>query len=58
MRCALGLLRELRRDTGQDLIEYALLAAVMGVGCITVILELSRIREFFAAVGLALDSAL
>ena len=42
---------------GQDLIEYALLCAVLGIACITGILRLTRIREFFTTVGGALDGA-
>jgi len=49
--------RLVREDGGQDLIEYALLAALLGVACITGLLQLSRIREFFAMVGRALDAA-
>ena len=45
-------------ETGQDLIEYALLAALLGVACVTGILQLSRLREFFAAAGRALAAAL
>ena len=41
-------------DEGQDLIEYALLSALLAVACISAILQLSRIREFFAAAGAAL----
>jgi len=47
----------IRRDDGQDLIEYALLCSLLAVGCITGILNLTRILEFFAAVGVALDAA-
>jgi Flp pilus assembly pilin Flp len=50
--------RFLVEETGQDLIEYALLAALLGVACVTAILQLSRIREFFAAAGRALAAAL
>ena len=45
-------------EHGQDLIEYALLCAVLAVSCIFGMLQLSRIREFFAAAGLALDNAI
>ena len=55
MRCAFE--RLLREEDAQDLIEYALLSALLGVACITAILELTRIRQFFAAVGGALDTA-
>lgn len=45
-------------EQGQDLIEYALLSACLAMACITGILELSRIVEFFAAVGAVLDAAI
>lgn len=51
------LLRLLLQEDAQDLIEYALLSALLAVACITAILGLSEIREFFARVGAALDSA-
>ena len=38
-------------EDGQDLVEYALLCAVLAVSCITGILQLSRLREFFDSVG-------
>jgi len=47
-----------REEGAQDLIEYALLSAVLAVACITGILELTRIVEFFAAVGAVLDGAI
>lgn len=47
-----------RQDEGQDLIEYALLCALLAVGCITGILNLTRIVQFFAAVGAVLDGAI
>jgi Flp pilus assembly pilin Flp len=50
--------RLVQQDSGQDLIEYALLAALLGVACITGILQLTRIKEFFAAAGDALRSAI
>ncbi|HTH01406.1 MAG TPA: hypothetical protein VL882_14145 [Vicinamibacterales bacterium] len=50
--------RLFRDENGQDLIEYALLAALLAVACITGILQLSGIREFFAAAGQALRDAL
>lgn len=49
--------RLLREDGGQDLIEYALLCSLLAVACIGGILELSRIIEFFEAVGVALEAA-
>jgi len=45
-------------DGGQDLIEYALLSAVLGVACITALLGLSQMREFLARAGQALVDAL
>ena len=47
-----------RRDEGQDLIEYSLLSALLAVACIAGILNLTRIVEFFAASELALDNAI
>ena len=50
--------RLVREERAQDLIEYALLSALLALACIAGILELSRIVEFFAAVGVVLDSAI
>ena len=47
-----------RQDEGQDLIEYALLCALLAVACITGILNLTRILVFFARVGVVLDNAI
>ena len=47
-----------REERAQDLIEYALLSALLAVACITGILELSRVVEFFTAVGVVLDAAI
>ena len=47
-----------RQDDGQDLIEYALLCSLLAVACITGILNLTRIVEFFARVGVVLDNAI
>jgi Flp pilus assembly pilin Flp len=49
--------RLLEQENGQDLIEYALLAALLAIACITGILQLTRIEEFFAAAGAALRAA-
>ena len=49
-----ALFRLLREDQAQDLIEYALLCALLAMACITGILELTRIVNFFARVGVAL----
>jgi Flp pilus assembly pilin Flp len=46
-----------RQDEGQDLIEYGLLCALLGVACIAGILNLTRIVEFFERAGAALRSA-
>jgi len=53
-----SLKRLLRREDGQDLIEYALLCALLGVACIFGILELTRIVAFFEFVGAFLDGAI
>jgi Flp pilus assembly pilin Flp len=45
-------------DEGQDLIEYALLCALLAVACTTVLLNLSQMREFLAAAGAALRAAI
>jgi Flp pilus assembly pilin Flp len=50
--------RLVHEESGQDLIEYALLAALLGVACITGILQLTRIKDFFTAVGQALGAAI
>ena len=52
------LARFAREEEAQDLIEYALLCALLAVTCITGILQLTRILEFFAAVGAVLDGAI
>ena len=53
-----SLIRLIREERGQDLIEYALLSALLAVACITGILELTRILDFFAALGIALNNAI
>jgi Flp pilus assembly pilin Flp len=50
--------RLVREESAQDLIEYALLSALLAIACITGILQLTGIREFFAMVGRALADAL
>jgi Flp pilus assembly pilin Flp len=50
--------RLVREETAQDLIEYALLAALLAIACITGILQLTGIREFFVTVGQALRNAI
>jgi Flp pilus assembly pilin Flp len=50
--------RLIAEEDAQDLIEYALLSALMAVACITGILEITRIVEFFTAVGVVLDNAI
>jgi Flp pilus assembly pilin Flp len=50
--------RLFQQENGQDLIEYALLSALLAIACITGILQLTGIRQFFAAAGQALRNAL
>jgi len=50
--------RLVRQEVAQDLIEYGLLAGLLAVACITALLQLSGIREFFATAGQALAAAL
>jgi Flp pilus assembly pilin Flp len=50
--------RFVREEQAQDLIEYALLCALLGIACIGGILELSRIVDFFTAVGAVLNGAI
>ena len=50
--------RFLHDEDAQDLIEYALLAAVLAGACIAGILQLTGIKDFFARAGAALASAL
>ena len=45
-------------EDAQDLIEYALLTALLAVACIVGILELTRIKDFFARAGQALLGAI
>lgn len=52
------MVRFFREQDAQDLIEYALLCALLALACITGILGLTRIKEFFAAAGAALNSAI
>ena len=47
-----------RQDEGQDLIEYSLLCALLAIACITGILNLTRIIDFFDRAGLALRNAI
>ena len=49
--------RLFRDEDGQDLIEYALLCALLAIACIAGILQLTQIREFFARAGAALGAA-
>lgn len=49
--------RFVREVDAQDLIEYALLSALLALVCITAALQLAQIREFFAVVGQFLDDA-
>lgn len=50
--------RFIRNDEAQDIIEYALLSALLALVCITAALQLTQVREFFAEVGLILDGAI
>ncbi|MDQ3347856.1 MAG: Flp family type IVb pilin [Acidobacteriota bacterium] len=52
------LTRLAREEDAQDLIEYALLSALLALVCITAALQLTQIREFFVAVGQILDEAI
>jgi pilus assembly protein Flp/PilA len=52
------LVRFVREEEGQDLIEYSLLAALIAVACIAAMQALAiDINEIFAAIGAALDGA-
>jgi Flp pilus assembly pilin Flp len=50
--------RLVREEIAQDLIEYALLSSLLAVACITGILQLTGIKQFFVIVGQALVDAL
>jgi Flp pilus assembly pilin Flp len=55
----LGVLTQLaREEDAQDLIEYSLLCALLAVACITGILQLTQILQFFAMVGAILRAAI
>lgn len=56
MRRLITGLRE--EQAGQDLIEYALLCALLAVVCLTAVLQMTRIKEFFSAVGTILENAI
>jgi pilus assembly protein Flp/PilA len=52
------MIRFVREEEGQDLIEYSLLAALIAVACILAMQTLATdINEIFAAIGAALDGA-
>jgi pilus assembly protein Flp/PilA len=52
------IVRFVREEEGQDLIEYSLLAALVAVACIAAMnLLATDINEIFAAIGAALDGA-
>ena len=53
-----GMARFVGEDNGQDLIEYALLSSLLAVACITVLLQLSQMREFLTAAGTTLNAAI
>ena len=50
--------RLIHGDEAQDLIEYALLSALVALACVTGILELTRIIQFFTAVGKVLSNSI
>lgn len=52
------MVRFFREEEAQDLIEYALLSALLAVACITALLNLTQMVEFFARAGQALDDAI
>jgi pilus assembly protein Flp/PilA len=48
----------LYRESGQDMIEYALVAAVIGLGSVTVMSSLAKeVSRFVAAVNAAFSAA-
>ena len=51
-------MRLVREETAQDLIEYALLASLLAVACISGILQLTGVKQFLLNVGQALADAL
>lgn len=52
------MIRFVREEEGQDLIEYSLLAALIAVACIAAMQALAvDINQIFAAIGAALDGA-
>lgn len=52
------MVRFVREEEGQDLIEYSLLAALIAVACIAAMNALAvDINGIFAAIGAALDGA-
>jgi pilus assembly protein Flp/PilA len=52
------LVRFVREEEGQDLIEYSLLCALIAVACIAAMNALATdINGIFGAIGLALDGA-
>jgi Flp pilus assembly pilin Flp len=48
----------LRAEDAQDLIEYALLCAMLSIACIGGILKLSRLVEFFTELGTLLAAVI
>jgi len=52
------LARFVNEEKAQDLIEYALLCALLAVACITGILELTQILGFLEDVGAFLEGAI
>ncbi len=56
---SLGLVNLMQDESGQDLIEYALVAALIGVGAVITLRGLStKIASAFATVGTNLTSAI
>jgi pilus assembly protein Flp/PilA len=48
----------LREESGQDLIEYALVAALIGLGAVTAMTTLSgKITSAFTSIGTSLTTA-
>jgi Flp pilus assembly pilin Flp len=50
--------RFVREQNAQDLIEYALLSALLALVSITAALQLAQVREFFVFVGEILNAAI
>jgi pilus assembly protein Flp/PilA len=47
-----------RHESGQDMIEYALVAAVIGLGSVTVMSSLAKeVSKFVAAIAVVINTA-